>query len=151
MCALQGRQPGRLNVQAALRRVAPNKGVPPLRCHSSYPSALCSGNRLLAQTISAAKYENHIPQVRPSTENVGGLFVSIFISVRRLKSCTKKKLRNCKPRKRKLNASLHRNSTKSSALKTAPPTMKRESGASGRTGLSPVAQRLRASHRRRKI
>ena len=27
MCALQGRQPGRLNVQAALRRVAPNKGA----------------------------------------------------------------------------------------------------------------------------
>lgn len=25
----------------------PNNGVPPLRCHSSYPSALCSGNSLL--------------------------------------------------------------------------------------------------------
>ena len=55
MCALRGRQPGRSNVRAALRRVAPNKGVHPLRCHSSYPSALCSGNSLLAQTISAAK------------------------------------------------------------------------------------------------
>ena len=44
----------------------------------------------------------------------------------------------------------HRRSTKSSALRTAPPTMKRENGASGRTGLSPVAQPSRASHRRRK-
>ena len=47
-----------IEVRAVLRRVAPYKGVPPLRCHSSYPSALCSGNCLLAQTISAAKPEN---------------------------------------------------------------------------------------------
>ena len=49
------------NVRAVLRRVAPYKGVPPLRCHSSYPSALCGGNCLLVQTISAAKSENPIP------------------------------------------------------------------------------------------
>ena len=55
MCALRGRQPGQSNVRAVLRRVAPNKGVPPLRCHSSYPRALCSGNSLLAQSISTAK------------------------------------------------------------------------------------------------
>ena len=60
MCALRGRQPGQPNVRAVLRRVAPYKGVPPLRCHSSYPSALRSGNSLLAQTISAAKSENPI-------------------------------------------------------------------------------------------
>ena len=80
MCALRGRQPGRLNVRAVLRRVAPCKGVPPLRCHSSYPSALCSGNILLSQTISAAKPENPISLPRPSTENVGGLFASNFNS-----------------------------------------------------------------------
>lgn len=51
MCALRGRQPGRLNARAVLRYFIPNKGVPPLRCHSSYPSALCSGNSLLAQTV----------------------------------------------------------------------------------------------------
>ena len=32
MCALRGRQPGRLNVRAVLRHFIPNKGVPPLRC-----------------------------------------------------------------------------------------------------------------------
>ena len=58
MCALRGRQPGRLNVWAVLRRVAPYKGLHPLRCHSSYPSTLCSGNSLLAQTIPTAKPEN---------------------------------------------------------------------------------------------
>lgn len=79
MCALRGRQPGQTNVRAALRHSVPYKGLHPLRCHSSYPGALCSGNRLLAQAISAAKSENHIPQVRPSTENVGGLYLSIYL------------------------------------------------------------------------
>ena len=51
MCALRGRQLGQPNVRAVLRCVAPYKGVPPLRCLCSYPSALCSGNSLLAQTI----------------------------------------------------------------------------------------------------
>ena len=61
MCALRGRQLGQTNVRAVLRHSVPSKGVPPLRCHSSYPSALCSGNNLLAQTIHAAKSENPIP------------------------------------------------------------------------------------------
>ena len=79
VCASCGnKQPGHLNGRAVLRHFVPNKGVPPLRCHSSYPSALCSGNSLLAQTISAAKSENPIPSHRPSTESVGGLFASIF-------------------------------------------------------------------------
>ena len=51
MCALRGRQPGHLEVRAALRHSVPYKGLHPLRCHSSYPSALCSGNSLLAQTV----------------------------------------------------------------------------------------------------
>lgn len=62
----------------------------------------------------------------------------------------KKKLRRCKPRKKTSSVSLHRNSIRFSALKTAPPTMKREIGASGRTGLSPVVLPLRALLRRRK-
>ncbi|HRM25745.1 MAG TPA: hypothetical protein PKZ81_05855 [Clostridia bacterium] len=41
-----------------------------------YPSALCSGNNLLTQTVPAAKPENPIPSSRLSTENVGGLFSS---------------------------------------------------------------------------
>lgn len=53
------------------------RGCTPCDACGIYPSALCSGNNLLTQTIPAAKHENHIPQVRPSTENVGGLFVSI--------------------------------------------------------------------------
>ena len=150
MCALRGRQSGQPNVRAVLRHFVPNKGLHPLRRLRVYPSTLCSGNRLLAQTISAAKPENPISLPRPSTENVGGLFVSIFISVRRLKSCTKKKLRSCKQRKKRSSGSLRRSSTKFSGSKTVPPTTERENGASGRTGLSPAVQPLRASLRRRK-
>ena len=58
MCALRGRQPGQPNVRAVLRHFVPNKGLHPLRRLRAYPSGLCSGNRLLAQTISAAKPEN---------------------------------------------------------------------------------------------
>ena len=58
MCALRGRQPGQANVRAVLRHLVPYKGLHPLRRLRVYPSALCSGNRLLAQTISAAKPEN---------------------------------------------------------------------------------------------
>ena len=58
MCALRGRQPGRLTVRAVLRHFVPNKGLHPLRRLRAYPSALCSGNNLLAQTISTAKSEN---------------------------------------------------------------------------------------------
>ena len=57
MCALRGRQPGRLNVWAVLRRVAPYKWLHPLRCLRIYPCPLRSGNNLLTQTISAAKSE----------------------------------------------------------------------------------------------
>lgn len=42
-----------------------------------------------------------------------------------------KKSKSCNPRKKKWSGSLRRNSTKSSALRTAPLTMKRENGASG--------------------
>ena len=58
MCALRGRQPGQPNVRAVLRHSVPYKGLHPLRRLRVYPSALCSGNRLLAQTIPAAKPEN---------------------------------------------------------------------------------------------
>ena len=61
MCALRGRQPGRLNVRAVLRHSVPYKGLDPLRRLRVYPSALCGGNSLLVQTISAAKSENPIP------------------------------------------------------------------------------------------
>ncbi len=90
-----------------------------------YPCALCSGNSLLAQPVSVAKSENSISLRRPSTENVGGLFLSIFISFRRLNLCTKKKLRSCKQRKEKLNGSLRRSNTKSSGLRTALLTTKK--------------------------
>ena len=61
MCALRGRQPGQPNVRAVLRHSVPYKGLPPLRRLRVYPSALCGGNSLLAQTIPAAKSENPIP------------------------------------------------------------------------------------------
>ena len=77
MCALRDRQPGQPNVRAVLRHFVPNKGLHPLRRLRAYPSGLCSENGLLAQTISTAKFENSISSRRPSTENVGGLFVSI--------------------------------------------------------------------------
>ena len=57
MCALRGRQPRYLSITAVLRHFVPYKGVPPLRCLCSYPSALRGGNHLLTQTISAAKSE----------------------------------------------------------------------------------------------
>ena len=77
MCALRGEQPGHSNVRAVLRHFVPYKGLHPLRCLRSYPSALCSGNNLLTQTVPAAKSENPILLARPSTENVGGLFYPI--------------------------------------------------------------------------
>ena len=61
MCALRGRQPGPPNVRAVLRHSVPYKGLPPLRRLCVYPSALCGGNSLLAQTISIAESENPIP------------------------------------------------------------------------------------------
>lgn len=60
MCALRGRQPGQPNVRAVLRHFVPNKGLHPLRRLRVYPSALCNGNSLLAQSISTAKPENPI-------------------------------------------------------------------------------------------
>ena len=51
----------------------------PLRRLRVYPCPLCSGNNLLTQTISTAKSENPISLTRPSTENVGGLFLSIYL------------------------------------------------------------------------
>ena len=57
MCALRGRQPRYLSITAVLRHFVPYKGLPPLRCLCSYPSALRGGNHLLTQTISAAKSE----------------------------------------------------------------------------------------------
>jgi len=58
MCALPGRQPGQPNVRAVLRHFVPYKELRTLRRLRVYPSALCSGNNLLVQTISAAKPEN---------------------------------------------------------------------------------------------
>ena len=53
------RQTARTSIaRAVLRHFVPNKGLHPLRRLRAYPSGLCSGNRLLAQTISAAKPEN---------------------------------------------------------------------------------------------
>ena len=79
VCASCGnKQPGHLNGRAVLRHFVPNKGLHPLRRLRAYPSGLCSENGLLAQTISTAKFENSISSRRPSTENVGGLFASIF-------------------------------------------------------------------------
>ncbi len=57
-CALRGRQPGQPNVRAVLRHSVPYKGLHPLRRLRVYPSALCSGNNLLVQTIPTAKPEN---------------------------------------------------------------------------------------------
>ena len=62
-----------------------------------------------------------------------------------------KEIEKLQAEKKRWSGSLRRSSTKFSALKTAPPTMKREIGASGRTGSSPVAQPSRASHRRQRI
>lgn len=78
MCALRGGQPGQPNVRAVLRHSVPYIGLPPLRRLCVYPSALCGGNSLLVQTISVAESENPISLTRPSTENVGGLFLSII-------------------------------------------------------------------------
>ena len=47
-----------IEVWAVLRHSVPYKGLHPLRRLRAYPSGLCSGNRLLAQTIPAAKPEN---------------------------------------------------------------------------------------------
>jgi hypothetical protein len=44
-----------------LRHFVPYKELRTLRRLRVYPSALCGGNCLLVQTISAAKSENPIP------------------------------------------------------------------------------------------
>ena len=62
-----------------------------------------------------------------------------------------KEIEKLQAEKEKVERQLRRNSTKFSALKTEPPTMKKEIGASGRTGLSPVVLPLRALLRRRRI
>ena len=78
VCALcEADSPDTMNVWAVLRHYVPYKELRTLRRLHVYPSALCGGNRLLVQTISVAESENPISLTRPSTENVGGLFVSI--------------------------------------------------------------------------
>ena len=57
MCVLRSEQPGQLNVRAVLRHFVRNKGLHPLRCLRSYPSALCSGGNLLSADTPAAKSE----------------------------------------------------------------------------------------------
>lgn len=78
MCALRGRQPGQPNVRACFASLRSVQGAAPLRRLCVYPSVLCGGNSLLVQTISVAESENPISLTRPSTENVGGLFLSII-------------------------------------------------------------------------
>ena len=58
MCALRGEQPRHSNVRAVLRHSVPYKELRTLRRLRVYPSALCSGNSLLAQTVPTAKPEN---------------------------------------------------------------------------------------------
>lgn len=61
-----------------------------------------------------------------------------------------KEIEKLQAKKEKVKRQLAQEQHKIQRLKTVPPTTKREISANGRTGLSPVAQRLRASHRRRK-
>ena len=77
MCDLRGRQPGPLNVRAVLRHDLPNKGLHPLRRFAAIPAHFVAGTICFQQTVLAAKSENPILSVRPSTENVGGLFYPI--------------------------------------------------------------------------
>ena len=52
VCALcEADSPDTMNVWAVLRHYVPYKELRTLRRLRVYPSALCSGNRLLAQTI----------------------------------------------------------------------------------------------------
>ena len=81
VCALcEADSPDTMNVWAVLRHYVPYKELRTLRRLRVYPSALCGGKSLLAQFISTAKSEKSISSHRPSTENVGGLFVSNFTS-----------------------------------------------------------------------
>ena len=62
VCALcEADSPDTMNVWAVLRHYVPYKELRTLRRLRVYPSALCSGNSLLAQTIPTAKSENPIP------------------------------------------------------------------------------------------
>ena len=79
MCALRdstARTPECPGCFASLRS---DKGLHPLRRLRVYPCPLCGGNNLLTQTIPAAKSENPISLTRPSTDNVGDLFLSIYL------------------------------------------------------------------------
>ena len=88
VCALcEADSPDTMNVWAILRHYVPYKELRTLRRLRVYPSALCSGNNLLTQTVPAAKPENPIPSSRPSTENVGGLFHPIKKEVMDFEKC----------------------------------------------------------------
>ena len=76
MCALRGEQPGQLIVRAVLRHFVPYKGLHPLRRCAAIPAYFAAGTICFQQTVPAAKSENPILSVRPSTENIGGLFLS---------------------------------------------------------------------------
>ena len=63
-----------MEVRAVLRHFVPNKGLHPLRRCAAIPAHFAAGTICFQQTVPAAKSENPILSVRPSTENVGGLF-----------------------------------------------------------------------------
>ena len=62
-----------------------------------------------------------------------------------------KEIEKLQAEKEKVERQLAQEQHKIQRLETAPPTMKRVIAASGRTGLSLAARRLRASHRRRRV
>ena len=77
MCALRGRQPGHLKVRAVLRHFVPYKELRPFApLFAAIPADFAEGIICFQQTVPAAKSETPILSARPSTENVGGLFLS---------------------------------------------------------------------------
>ena len=79
MCALRGRQPRRL--KSGLFCVASFRTRECLPCDAcaSIPAHFAAETICFQQTVPAAKSENPISLTRPSTENVGGLFLSIYL------------------------------------------------------------------------
>ena len=74
MCVLRSEQPGQLKSGLFCVTAFRTRECLPCAAYAAIPAHVAAGTICFQQTVPAAKSENLILSVRPSTENVGGLF-----------------------------------------------------------------------------
>ena len=74
MCVLRSEQPGQLKSGLFCVTSFRTRECLPCAAYAAIPAHFAAGTICFQQTVPAAKSENLILSVRPSTENVGGLF-----------------------------------------------------------------------------